>query len=128
MFEELQQLSNLKLVKPLDYLSFMHLMAEARMVLTDSGGVQEETTALGVPCLTMRDNTERPVTCDLGTNILTGTKYNNVMAGYQQILQEYPDSAEPYPPKRPPLWDGSAAQRIVALIQKTYCSPARQAA
>jgi UDP-N-acetylglucosamine 2-epimerase (non-hydrolysing) len=96
---------------PLGYLDFLSLNDCARIVLTDSGGVQEETTVLGVPCLTLRDNTERPATVEHGTNQVIGVDPERIFAAGHAILQK------PAPPsKRPPLWDGKASSRIVAII------------
>ena len=98
---------------PLGYLEFLSLNDHARLVLTDSGGVQEETTVLGVPCLTLRQNTERPATIECGTNQLVGVDPDRILAAAQSILQQ------PAPQlKRPPLWDGKAAPRIVAVLRK----------
>lgn len=102
----------LRLADPQPYLSFLALMAQARLVLTDSGGIQEETTALNVPCLTLRHNTERPVTVDRGSNRLVGTDPQAIIGGVDDVLAGRWRSAE-----RPPLWDGRASQRIAALIQ-----------
>ncbi len=101
-----------QLVEPLGYLDFLKLTSSARVVLTDSGGVQEETTVLGVPCITLRENTERPITCDEGTNQLVGTKREAILAAYARI-DEVRRAA-----KIPQLWDGGSAERIVALIGK----------
>ena len=79
--------------------------------MTDSGGIQEETTALGVPCLTLRENTERPVTISQGTNVLVGTDSAKIRAATEQILRG--DSKKG---RTPPLWDGRAAERIVKII------------
>jgi UDP-N-acetylglucosamine 2-epimerase (non-hydrolysing) len=96
---------------PLGYLDFLALNDRARMVLTDSGGVQEETTVLGVPCLTLRENTERPATVLHGTNQVVGVDPARILAAARSILRKAP------PPHRcPPLWDGKAASRIVAII------------
>jgi UDP-N-acetylglucosamine 2-epimerase (non-hydrolysing) len=101
----------LLLIDPLGYLDFMKLVAHARLVLTDSGGLQEETTALGVPCLTLRDNTERPITLTEGTNRLVGTDPVRIVAAAQQAL------ASPIGCRRlPKLWDGRAAERIIDAL------------
>jgi UDP-N-acetylglucosamine 2-epimerase (non-hydrolysing) len=96
---------------PLGYLDFLKLMAEARLVLTDSGGIQEETTVLGVPCLTLRENTERPVTLEAGTNVLVGTSPGRIVQACQAAL-EGPSN----PGSVPELWDGHAADRIVRIL------------
>jgi UDP-N-acetylglucosamine 2-epimerase (non-hydrolysing) len=97
--------------EPLGYLDFLALMADARLVLTDSGGVQEETTALGVPCLTMRENTERPITVSEGTNTLAGTDPAAIRAEVKKLL-----AGETKRGRVPQLWDGRAAERIVAVL------------
>jgi UDP-N-acetylglucosamine 2-epimerase (non-hydrolysing) len=94
-------------IEPLGYLAFLGLMARARMVLTDSGGIQEETTVLHVPCLTLRENTERPITCEMGTNILAGTDPRHVLRLALQVL-DAPAPRNAIPEK----WDGHAADRI----------------
>lgn len=101
--------SNIKLIEPLGYLDFMRLYSGARLVLTDSGGLQEETTALGIPCLTLRENTERPITIEMGTNVLVGTDPARIRQTAFDILDdtEFGRNA-----KIPPLWDGKAAERI----------------
>lgn len=101
----------LRLVEPLPYLTFLGLMAKARVVLTDSGGVQEETTALGIPCITLRWNTERPITVTEGTNVLVGTEPQAIMENLQRILSGNTKSGV-----RPKLWDGAAAERVVDVI------------
>ena len=99
------------LTEPLGYLDFMKLLAEARLVLTDSGGIQEETTVLGVPCLTLRNNTERPITIEQGTNHLVGLDPQRIVAAAQRVL------ADPSRPGRvPDRWDGRAATRIVDIL------------
>ena len=100
------------LTEPLGYLDFLQLMDGARMVLTDSGGIQEETTVLGVPCLTLRTTTERPVTITEGTNRLVDPYDEAALVGaVDDVL------AAPMPQAhRPELWDGHAAERIVAVI------------
>jgi UDP-N-acetylglucosamine 2-epimerase (non-hydrolysing) len=100
----------LRLFDPLGYLEFLGLMQRAAVVLTDSGGIQEETTILGVPCLTLRDNTERPVTITHGTNRVVGTQPETILAGWQEA------KAHPRAPGAPPLWDGGAARRIVDVL------------
>ncbi|NVB84255.1 MAG: UDP-N-acetylglucosamine 2-epimerase (non-hydrolyzing) [Kofleriaceae bacterium] len=108
-----REIPNVALVDPQPYLTFLGLMARAAVVLTDSGGVQDETTALGVPCVTMRDNTERPITVTLGTNVLAGTKPDRVRDVVLEQLER--------PARRrevPPLWDGSAAHRIVDVVMR----------
>ncbi|BAU81606.1 UDP-N-acetylglucosamine 2-epimerase [Streptomyces laurentii] len=100
----------IRLVPPAGYLDFVALQAGARIVLTDSGGVQEETTALGVPCVTLRDNTERPITVEEGTNVLAGRDPDRVTATALRVL------ADPPPPRRPELWDGRAGERIARVI------------
>ena len=108
----LESMSQVLVTPPLGYLEFISLMTEARLVLTDSGGIQEETTVLGVPCLTLRENTERPVTIRQGTNRLAGTNPRNVL----DILDEVLSSHSPGKGRVPELWDGHAAQRIVEIL------------
>lgn len=102
---------NITLLGPQTYMSFLNLWKDAALVLTDSGGLQEETTALGVPCVTIRENTERPVTVDEGTNVLAGTDPANIVAEARKILR-----GEGKAGRRPHLWDGLAAERIVAVL------------
>jgi UDP-N-acetylglucosamine 2-epimerase (non-hydrolysing) len=99
-----------RLIEPQSYLSFLKLQAAARLVLTDSGGVQEETTVLGVPCVTLRENTERPITILEGTNRLVGLDPDRILRGAEEAL------AAPRTPRRPALWDGRAAERIVQVL------------
>lgn len=101
----------IRLTEPLGYLDFLGLMARARLVLTDSGGVQEETTALGIPCLTLRPNTERPITIEQGSNRLVRNA-TEIVAAANEILDGAPRAA-----KIPALWDGQAAVRAVNVIQ-----------
>jgi UDP-N-acetylglucosamine 2-epimerase (non-hydrolysing) len=103
--------AGVRIIPPLGYLDFIALEASARLVLTDSGGVQEETTVLGVPCLTLRDNTERPVTLTEGTNRLVGRDPDRIIAAALEVL-----AAPPPAPRRPALWDGKAGQRIAAAL------------
>lgn len=102
-----------KLVEPQGYLAFLDLMMHARLVLTDSGGVQEETTILGVPCLTLRENTERPVTVSEGSNELVGTDPARILAAAHRILAGQGKAS-----RTPVLWDGQAARRIVAVLRE----------
>ena len=104
-------LPGLRLADPLGYLDFMKLLGDARLVLTDSGGIQEETTVLGVPCLTLRNNTERPVTVDQGTNVLVGLDPSRIVEAGLDAL-----SAPVRPGRVPELWDGRAASRIVDTL------------
>ena len=97
---------------PLGYSDFMALVASARLVLTDSGGLQEETTVLGVPCLTMRENTERPVTITHGTNSLVGVSPDKIVKEAVRVLENPQPASSP-----PPLWDGTASQRIVSVLR-----------
>jgi len=107
--------SNIRLIDPLGYLDFMRLYSGAKLVLTDSGGLQEETTVLGIPCLTLRHNTERPVTIEMGTNILVGTDPEKIMSAAYDALDSTKLAAATLVP---PLWDGKAAGRICdELIQ-----------
>jgi UDP-N-acetylglucosamine 2-epimerase (non-hydrolysing) len=110
------EVPGLLLTEPLGYLEFLSLLADAGAVLTDSGGIQEETTYLGIPCFTLRDNTERPVTVRAGTNTLLGLD-PAAIAGIPEKLTERP-SGKPEPP---PLWDGHAADRIADIV--TRASP-----
>jgi UDP-N-acetylglucosamine 2-epimerase (non-hydrolysing) len=100
----------LRVVEPLGYLDFLALEASARLVLTDSGGVQEETTVLGVPCLTLRDNTERPITVTQGTNTVVGRDPDRVVAAARRVLRDG------VVPRRPALWDGRAGERIAGAL------------
>jgi UDP-N-acetylglucosamine 2-epimerase (non-hydrolysing) len=115
-FSERVENSNIRLVEPLGYLDFMNLYSGARLVLTDSGGLQEETTALGIPCLTLRENTERPITIELGTNRLVGTNPEKIKQAAFQILE---NGAGAKDKKIPPLWDGRAARRICDALLDT---------
>lgn len=100
-----------RLTEPLPYLAFLGMMARARCVLTDSGGIQEETTALGVPCLTLRENTERPITVSQGTNRLVGPDPAKIEQAVDDVLSgRWPTGV------RPELWDGHSARRIVDVL------------
>jgi UDP-N-acetylglucosamine 2-epimerase (non-hydrolysing) len=98
---------------PLGYLDFLALNEHASLVLTDSGGVQEETTALGVPCLTLRENTERPATVEQGTNEVVGVDPDRILAAARSVIEK---PGRQYP--CPPLWDGKAAERIVRILHE----------
>jgi UDP-N-acetylglucosamine 2-epimerase (non-hydrolysing) len=97
-------------LEPLSYLEMLETMASAAFVLTDSGGIQEETTALGVPCVTLRENTERPITVSEGTNVLAGLSRRNILAGLAEARRKARDG------RVPELWDGRAGERIVATL------------
>jgi UDP-N-acetylglucosamine 2-epimerase (non-hydrolysing) len=113
-FANLIESSNISLIEPLGYIDFLRLYSGAKLVLTDSGGIQEETTALGVPCLTLRENTERPITIELGTNILVGINPSKIKGTAFAVLEN--DSRKDA--KIPPLWDGHAAERICDVLSK----------
>jgi UDP-N-acetylglucosamine 2-epimerase (non-hydrolysing) len=104
---------NITLTGPQAYMAFLNLWKDAAVVLTDSGGLQEETTALGVPCVTIRENTERPVTVDEGSNVLAGTDPARIIEEARKILR-----GEGKQGRRPHLWDGRAAERIVAILSR----------
>ncbi len=103
-----------RLINPVGYLDFLKLEACTRLAITDSGGIQEETTVLGVPCMTLRENTERPVTIDEGTNILAHTSRETILASYEKI------KADPPRGRIPKFWDGHAAERIVAALAENF--------
>jgi UDP-N-acetylglucosamine 2-epimerase (non-hydrolysing) len=111
-----------RFTEPLGYLDFIALVDGARLVLTDSGGLQEETTALGVPCLTLREQTERPITVTHGTNRIVGTAPDRIVTESQAVL------GAPRPAvSRPPLWDGQAASRIVDVLRRAFAPGAARA-
>ena len=112
-----ERAKNLRLIEPLGYLDFLRLYSGARLVLTDSGGIQEETTALGIPCLTLRENTERPITVELGTNTIVGINTEKITRTAMAALDTPTDKGHA---RIPPLWDGHTADRILdALLEKT---------
>ncbi len=108
-------------IKPVGYLDFLNLMSHARLVLTDSGGIQEETTILRIPCVTIRENTERSITITKGTNILAGTKKENIV---ESALSQLSDASakrfaiDEFSRDRPPSWDGQASRRIINVLAK----------
>ena len=103
----------IRIVPPLGYLDFLHLMSHAKVVLTDSGGIQEETTILQVPCITLRENTERPVTLKYGSNVLVGADPEKIIAEFTRVLHAAPKQSA-----IPPYWDGQAARRIVQILSQ----------
>ena len=107
----MEGMANLRLIDPAGYLDFLKLMSEAKVVLTDSGGIQEETTILKVPCLTLRENTERPITAEVGSNQVVGTDPQKILAAYRKVV-----SGEFGRPQTPPMWDGHAAERIARVL------------
>ena len=109
--ERIAKMKGLRLIEPLGYLDFLGLYSNARLVLTDSGGIQEETTVLGIPCLTLRENTERPITVTMGTNKIVGTDTARIIAAATAALAETRRE-----PVSIPLWDGHTAERILAAL------------
>ena len=103
----------IRFIEPLGYINFLRLISEARIVLTDSGGIQEETTVLGVPCVTLRNNTERPVTVTEGTNHLAGITSETILKVTKQVLTGWKK-----PARLPEFWDGKAAERIIRIITR----------
>ena len=106
--------NSIEFIEPLDYLSFLQLESKARLVLTDSGGVQEETCILGVPCVTLRDNTERPETLEIGSNILAGTNAESIVSKTKEMM----DRANNW---KNPFGDGKAGKRIVKILKEIEC-------
>jgi len=98
---------------PMGYLEMLGLMKDAKVVFTDSGGIQEETTALGVPCITLRNNTERPITVDEGTNTIVGQDPERIFAAFEQVMQSGGKAG-----RIPQFWDGRASVRIAEAIRK----------
>jgi UDP-N-acetylglucosamine 2-epimerase (non-hydrolysing) len=109
--------SRIQLTEPLGYLDFLHLMANSKLVLTDSGGLQEETTALGVPCLTLRENTERPITVVEGTNTVVGADPDRIVAEARRVLDGHGKAG-----RIPALWDGRTGERIVKELKARLVS------
>ena len=106
---------NLKVIPPLGYLEFNYLVKHAMAVITDSGGITEETTVMHIPCMTLRDNTERPETCEVGTNSLVGTDPNNIRPELEKLLSGNWKKGE-----IPELWDGYAAERIIDVLKRYF--------
>jgi len=109
--ERMDSLRNIHLLDPTGYLDFLKLNSCAKVVLTDSGGIQEETTVLKVPCITLRENTERPITAEIGSNQIVGTDPEKILAAYRNAT-----GGKWREPQIPPLWDGKAAERIVRIM------------
>lgn len=107
--------SALHLIEPLGYLDFVKAMKNARMLITDSGGIQEETTVLGIPCLTVRENTERPITIEIGTNALVGANGRAMLSEAREILE-----GKSFDNRIPPLWDGKTAGRIADVLESHF--------
>jgi len=121
-FSSTEKPRGLWMINPLGYLELLHLNINARMVITDSGGLQEEATVLGVPCITLRHNTERPITCEVGTNIVVGNSHDSILRHALNILNgDVPRG------KVPEKWDGKAGERIVQILasldSSPYCPP-----
>ncbi len=111
----LEMMDNVKLMDPVGYLDSLKLQKNAKFVMTDSGGLQEETTSLGVPCLTLRENTERPETIDIGTNTLVGVCPERIVAEAESVLNGHYKSG-----RLPELWDGNTAERIVVVLKAQH--------
>ncbi|MGB8225644.1 MAG: UDP-N-acetylglucosamine 2-epimerase (non-hydrolyzing) [Sedimentisphaerales bacterium] len=114
LIRNLNNFPNIMLTEPLGYLDFMKLMSESKIVITDSGGIQEETTVLGIPCLTVRENTERPITITEGTNMLVGTDTDKILRGFRESLHRVKKKSRPH------LWDGKASERIIQVLLKVF--------
>ena len=112
---QVDRMENLKSIAPVGYLDFLKLEKHARLVLTDSGGIQEETTVLGVPCLTLRENTERPITVEMGTNRLVGMDRERIVLAAMDVLDGGGKTG-----RIPEGWDGKAAERIVGVLPTPY--------
>ena len=105
------------MIPPVGYLQFMRLMASARVVLSDSGGIQEETTVLGVRCVTLRENTERPCTVEEGSNVLGGTRRETILPAFRQVMET------PVEGRIPRYWDGQSAERIADYLEAAFVTP-----
>jgi len=107
---------SINLIEPLGYLDFLQIMSHSKIVFTDSGGIQEETTCLGIPCVTLRENTERPVTITHGTNVLAGMNRKGIQKAYVSQMRKK------FKPSAPQYWDGKASERILQILINTYTS------
>ncbi len=112
--KRVREMKNVFMIDPVGYLDFIKLLTEATVVFTDSGGVQEETTIMNVPCVTLRENTERPITAEVGSNQVAGTDPDKIESCYRQALVRDRNNFQ-----TPPLWDGKAAERIVRVLGET---------
>ena len=117
--ERVAAMKKLRLIEPLGYLDFLSLYSSARLVLTDSGGIQEETTFLNIPCLTLRENTERPITVELGTNVIVGTDTARIVSAAAAALNGSAAAlnGSAKTARQPPLWDGHASERILDALE-----------
>ena len=115
LITKLERCNNILLTEPLSYLDFLHLTKDADLVITDSGGIQEETTFLNIPCVTLRENTERPVTVDIGSNYLIGTDPDKILRTVNLILSGRGKTAT-----IPELWDGHAGERIIESLTELW--------
>ena len=114
--DRVDSIRDLRTIDPLGYLDFLNLSSSARLVLTDSGGIQEETTALGIPCLTLRENTERPITVKMGTNVIVGTDTSRIITEANAALNGAAKKAG----SQPPLWDGRTSERILDALEEFH--------
>ncbi len=115
LYDSIKNLKNLQLIEPLDYFSFQKLLSNAKLIITDSGGIQEETTYEKIPCLTLRPNTERPITVEIGSNILIPFEINIIRNYINKITNgEFKKSSIPE------LWDGNASKRIIKVLENMY--------
>jgi len=117
--ENIARMQGLRVVEPIGYFDFLRLMSEAKLVLTDSGGIQEETTILKVPCITMRENTERPITIEVGANRLVGSDRDQILAAYRRAI-----ASDFLNWQVPDLWDGRAARRIAEVLTNGHSQSA----